>query len=77
MILTQQKLIRAQVPADVKEALFQGAHLESRQLQYQKAAQRIADRVAQAQLKEEMLHVKHIADEKHKASVVYKPEVMS
>jgi hypothetical protein len=24
-----------------------------------------------------MLHVKHIADEKHKASVVYKPEVMS
>jgi hypothetical protein len=41
--------------------------LESRQLQNQKAAQRITDRTAQAQLKEEMLQVKHIADEKHKS----------
>ena len=29
--------------------------------------QRLADRAAQAQLKEEMLQVKHIADEKHKS----------
>ena len=41
--------------------------MESRQLQYQKATQRIADRAAQAHLKEEMLQVKHIADEKHKS----------
>jgi uncharacterized coiled-coil DUF342 family protein len=30
-------------------------------------AHRIADRAAQAQLKEEMLQLKHIADEKHKS----------
>ena len=47
--------------------LFQVAHLESRQLQYQKATQRLADRAAQAQLREEMLQVKHIANEKHKS----------
>jgi hypothetical protein len=38
------KTVRDQVPAHIEEALFQAAHLESRQLQYQKAAQRIADR---------------------------------
>jgi len=41
------KTIRGQVSADVEEALFQAAHLESRKLQYQKAAQRIVDRAAQ------------------------------
>jgi chromosome segregation ATPase len=60
------KTIRGQVPADIKEALFLAAHLESRQLQYQWVAQRITDRAAQAQLKEEMLQLKQIADEKHK-----------
>jgi uncharacterized coiled-coil DUF342 family protein len=60
------KTIRGQVPTDVEEALFPAAHLESRQLQYQRAAQRIADRAAQAQLKEEMLQLKQTADEKHK-----------
>jgi hypothetical protein len=49
------KAIHGQVPTDVEEVLFQVAHLESRQLQYQKATQRLADRAAQAQLKEEML----------------------
>jgi len=38
------KEIHGQVPADVEEAHFQAAHLESRQLQYQKATQRLADR---------------------------------
>jgi hypothetical protein len=47
--------------------LFQVAHLESRQLQYQKAIQRLADRATHAQLKEEMLQVKHATDEKHKS----------
>jgi hypothetical protein len=61
------KTIRGQVPADVEEALFLEAHLESRQLQYQRATQHIADRAAQAQLKEEMLQLKQIADEKHKS----------
>ena len=58
------KTIRGQVPADVEEAIFPAAHLESR-----RAAQRIADRAAQAQLKEEMLQLKQIADEKHKGIV--------
>jgi len=35
---------RGQIPADVEEVLFKAAHLESRQLQYQKAAQRLANR---------------------------------
>ena len=61
------KAIRGQVPADVEEALFQADHLEGRQLQYQKATQCLADRAAQAQLKEEMLQVKSITDEKHKS----------
>ena len=60
------KILRGQIPADAEEVLFQAAHLESRQLQYQRAAQRLADRAAHAQLSEEMMKVKLIADEKHK-----------
>jgi chromosome segregation ATPase len=60
------KILRGQILADTEEILFQAAHLESRQLQYQKATKRIANRAAYAQLKEEMLQVKHAADEKHK-----------
>jgi hypothetical protein len=61
------KTIRGQVPADVEETLFPAVYLESRQLQYQPAAHHIADRAAQAQLKEEMLQLKQTADEKHKS----------
>jgi chromosome segregation ATPase len=61
------KTIRGQVPTDVEETLFLAVHLESRQLQYQRAAHRIADRAAQAQLKEEMLQLKQTANEKHKS----------
>ena len=61
------KTLHGQIPADVEEMLFQAAHLESHQLQYQKAVQRLADRATHAQLKEEMLQVKHAADEKHKS----------
>lgn len=60
------KTLRGQISADAEEILFQAAHLESRQLQYQKAAQRLADRAAHAQLSEEMMKVKLLADEKHK-----------
>ena len=60
------KTLRGQIPADAEENLFQAAHLESRQLPYQKATQRLADRAAQAQLSEEMMKVKLLADEKHK-----------
>jgi hypothetical protein len=49
------KTLRGQIPPNVEEMLFQAAHLESRQLQYQKSVQRLADRAAYAQLKEEML----------------------
>jgi hypothetical protein len=42
------KTIHGQVPADVEETLFLAVHLQSRQLQYQRAAHRIADRAAQA-----------------------------
>jgi hypothetical protein len=49
------KTIRGQVPANVEEIIFLAIHLESRQLQYQRAVHRIADRAAQTQLKEEML----------------------
>jgi hypothetical protein len=42
------KTIRGQVPADVEKTLFPTVHLESRQLQYQRAAHRIANRAAQA-----------------------------
>jgi len=41
------KTLRDQIPADAEEILFQAAHLESRQLQYRRAAQRLADRAAQ------------------------------
>jgi hypothetical protein len=61
------KTLWDQIPTDAEEMLFQAAHLESRQLQYQKAVQRLADRAAYAQLKEEMLQVKHATDEKHKS----------
>jgi len=60
------KTLRGQIPADAEEILFQAAHLESRQLQYQKATQRLADRAAQTQLSKEMMKVKLLADEKHK-----------
>jgi len=60
------KTLRGQIPADAEEVLFQAAHLESRQLQYQRAAQRLADRAVLAQLSEEMMKVKLLADEKHK-----------
>jgi len=61
------KTLRGQIPADAEEILFEAAHLESCQLQYQKATQRLANRAAYAQLKEEMLQVMHAADEKHKS----------
>jgi len=66
------KALRGQIPADAEEVLFQAAHLESRQLQYQKAAQHLADRAAHAQLSEEMTKVKLLADEKHKSIGVLK-----
>jgi len=61
------KTLMGQIPTNVEEALFQAAHLESRQLQYQKATQRLADRAAHAQLSEEVMQVKCIADEKYKS----------
>jgi len=60
------KTLRGQIPADAEEILFKSAYLESRQLQYQKAAQRLADRATHAQLSEEMIKVKLLVDEKHK-----------
>jgi len=44
------KTLRGQIPTDAEEVLFQAAHLESCQLQYQRAAQRLANRAAQTQL---------------------------
>jgi uncharacterized coiled-coil DUF342 family protein len=61
------KTIHGQVPADVEEIIFPAVHLESRQLQYQRVVHHIADRAAQAQLKEEMLQLNQTADEKHKS----------
>ena len=61
------KTLRGQIPADAEEVLFQAAHLESRQLQYQKATQCLADRAAHAWLAEEMMQVNHATDEKHKS----------
>ena len=61
------KTLRGQIPADAEEVLFQAAHLESRQLQYQKATQCLADRATHAQLTEEVMQVKRIANEKHKS----------
>jgi len=49
------KTLCGQILADAKEILFQAAHLESRQLQYQKATQHLADRATYAQLSEEMM----------------------
>jgi len=49
-----------------KKSFSKAARLESRQLQYQRAAQRLADRAAHAQLSEEMMKVKLLADERHK-----------
>ena len=42
------KTLRGQITADAEEILSQTAHLESRQLQYQRAAQRLADKAAHA-----------------------------
>jgi len=64
--------LRGQIPADAEEILFKAAHLESRQLQYQKATQRLADRAAHALLSEEVMKVKHLADEKHKSIGILK-----
>jgi len=66
------KVLRGQIPADAKEILFKAAHLESRQLQYQKVVQRLADRATHAQLSEEMMKVKLLADEKHKSISILK-----
>jgi len=66
------KALRGQIPADTEEILFKAAHLESRQLQYQKAAQRLADRATHAQLSEEMTKVKLLAYEKHKSIGILK-----
>jgi len=66
------KALRGQIPTDAEEILFQAAHLESRQLQYQKATQRLADRTAHTQLSEEMMKVKLLADEKHKSIGILK-----
>ena len=66
------KTLRGQIPADAEEILFKAAHLESRQLQYQKVAQRLADRANHAQLSEEMIKVKLLADEKHKSIGILK-----
>jgi chromosome segregation ATPase len=59
--------LRGQIPADAEEILFQAAHLKSRQLHYQRATQRLADRATHAQLSEEVMQVKRLADEKHKS----------
>jgi len=61
------KALRGQIPADAEEVIFQATHLESHQLQYQKVAQRLADRAAYSHLSEEMMKVKLLANEKHKS----------
>jgi len=66
------KALRGQIPADAEEILFKATHLESRQLQYQKATQCLADRATYAQLLEEVMKVKHLADEKHKSIGILK-----
>jgi len=66
------KTLRGQIPADAEEILFKAAHLESQQLQYQKAVQRLADRANHAQLSEEMIKVKLFADKKHKSIGILK-----
>jgi hypothetical protein len=49
------KTLRGQIPTDAEEINIQAAHLKSRQLQYQKATQRLADRATHAPLTQEML----------------------
>jgi len=66
------KALRGQIPTDAEEILFKAAHLESRQLQYQKAAQLLADRATHAQLSEDMMKVKLLADKKHKSIDILK-----
>jgi len=66
------KALRGQIPTDAEEILFKAAHLGSRQLQYQKATQRHANRATHAQLLEEVMKVKHLADEKHKSIGILK-----
>ena len=61
------KTLHGQIPADAEKNLFQAGHLESHQLQYQKATQRLADRATHAQLFEEVMQVKRLADEKYKS----------
>jgi len=61
------KVLRGQIPADAEEILFQAAHLESRQLQYQKATQHLAGRATHALLSEVVMQMKRLADEKHKS----------
>jgi len=61
------KTLRGQIPADAEEILFQAAHVESRQLQYQRAVRRLADRAAQTRLSEEMMKEKLLTDEQHKS----------
>jgi len=66
------KTLRGQIPANAEEILFKAAHFESRQLQYQKVVQRLADRATHVQLSEEMMKVKLLADEKHKSIGILK-----
>jgi len=61
------RAFRGQISADAEEVLFQATHIESRQLQYQKDTQRLADRATHAQLSEKVMQVKRLADEKHKS----------
>ena len=61
------KALGGQIPANAEEVLFHAAHLESHQLEYQKASQRLADRATHAQLSEEVMQVKRLAVEKHKS----------
>jgi len=71
------KTLRGQIPADGEEILFQAAHLESCQLQYQKATQHLADKAAYARLKEEMVQAKHAAMRNTIASVFCSPQGMN
>jgi len=66
------KTLGGQIPTYAEEILFKAAHLESRQLQYQRAARRLADRANHAQLSEEMIKVNLLTDEKHKSIGILK-----
>jgi len=50
------KALKGQIPADAEEILFQAAHLESHQLQYQKARKAL-------QMKKKLKPVEGSADE--------------